>query len=96
MLPLLRNALIILAILTGLIFGYFNTGEVPVDYLLGQTDMPLVLALSIALLVGLSLGILVTLPSVLKQRSESTALKRRLQQAETEVKNLRNQPLHDA
>lgn len=96
MLPLLRNALILLAILTGLIFGYFNTSEVPVDYLLGQADMPLVLALSIALLVGLSLGILVTLPSVLRQRSESAALKRRLQQAETEVKNLRNQPLHDA
>lgn len=95
MVPLLRNAIILLAVLSGLVFGYFNTVDVPVDYLFGQQDMPLVLALSIALLVGLSLGIIISLPSIIRQRAEVTSMKRRLHQAESEVKNLRNLPLHD-
>lgn len=96
MLPLLRNALILLAILVGLVFGYFNTNPVSVDYLMGQASMPLVMALSISLVIGLCLGILISLPSLIRQRAETTSLRRKLQQAESEVKNLRNLPLHDA
>lgn len=95
MLPLLRNAIILMALLIGIVFGYFNTDEVPVDYLLGQQSMPLVLALSIALLTGLVLGILISLPYAIRHRTETTSVKRRLQQAESELKNLRNLPLHD-
>lgn len=95
MLPMLRNAFILLAILTGIVFGYFNTGSVVVDYLFGQQEMPLVLALCLALLTGLVLGILLCIPSAIRHRAESTGLKRRLQHAESEVKNLRNLPLHD-
>ncbi len=95
MMPMLRNAIILFAILIGLVFGYFNTSVVAVDYLLGQRDMPLVLALSIALIIGLSLGILICLPAAIRHRAEVTSIKRRLQQAESEVKNLRNLPLHD-
>ncbi len=95
MMPLLRNAIILMAILVGLVFGYFNTGTVTVDYLFGEQQMPLVLAMSIALLTGLSLGILVCLPSALRHHGEVTTIKRRLEQAESEVKNLRNLPLHD-
>lgn len=84
-----------MAILVGLVFGYFNTNVVKVDYLFGQQDMPLVLALSIALIVGISVGILICIPTTLKLRTETTTIKRNLQQAETEVKNLRNLPLHD-
>ncbi len=96
MLPLLRNAVILMALLIGLVFGYFNTAKVSVDYLLGQQEMPLVMALSIALLLGLALGILITMPSAIRHRAETTSIKRRLHQAESELKNLRNLPLHDA
>ena len=96
MLTILRNLLIILAALIGVVFAYFNTDRIQVDYLLGQQDMPLVLALSVVLLIGLALGILIGLPYTLRTRSNLASTRRRLQQAEVEIKNLRNQPLHDA
>lgn len=96
MLNIVRNALIIVAVLLGVVFAYFNTAKVGVDYLFGQIEMPLVLALSIALLIGLALGVLVSLPYTLRTRANLASTRRRLQHSETEIKNLRNQPLHDA
>ncbi|MGB1580172.1 MAG: LapA family protein [Nevskiales bacterium] len=96
MLTILRNVLLILAVLIGVVFAYFNTSSVQIDYLFGQLDMPLVLALALVLFVGLALGVLVGLPYTMRTRSRLASTRRRLQQAEVEVKNLRNQPLHDA
>lgn len=96
MLTILRNVLIILAALIGVVFAYFNTTRIQIDYLVGQQDMPLVLALALVLLVGLALGILIGLPYTLRTRSSLATTRRRLQQAEVEIKNLRSQPLHDA
>lgn len=93
---IVRNVLIILAALIGVVFAYFNTTSIQVDYLFGQQDMPLVLALALVLLLGLALGILIGLPYTLRTRSNLASTRRRLQQAEVEIKNLRNQPLHDA
>lgn len=96
MLQILRNALIITAALIGVVFAYFNTARVDLDYLFGQMSMPLVLALAITLVVGLALGLLISLPYAMRTRAELTATRRRLQLAETEIKNMRRQPLHDA
>ena len=96
MFHVLRNTLIILAALVGVVFAYFNTVQVNVDYLFGQMDMPLVLALAVVLLIGLALGVLIGLPYTLRIRGDLAATRRRLQHAETEIKNLRSQPLHDA
>lgn len=96
MLTIVRNVLIILAALLGVVFAYFNTSRVQIDYLFGQQDMPLVLALALALMLGLALGLLLGLPYTLRTRSSLATTRRRLQQAEVEIKNLRNQPLHDA
>ena len=96
MFHILRNVLIILAALIGVVFAYFNTAQVNVDYLFGAMDMPLVLALAVVLVVGLALGILIGLPYTLRTRGDLSSTRRRLQHAETEIKNLRNQPIHDA
>ena len=96
MLTILRNVLLILAVLLGVVFAYFNTSTVQIDYLFGQLDMPLVLALALILIVGLALGVLICLPYTLRTRSKLASTRRRLQQTEVELKNLRNQPLHDA
>lgn len=96
MLKIVRNALIIVAALLGVVFAYFNTARVNIDYLFGQLEMPLVLALAVAVLLGLGLGVLLSLPYTLRTRADLAATRRRLQHSETEIKNLRNQPLHDA
>lgn len=96
MFKIVRNVLIILAALIGVIFAYFNTAQVDIDYLFGQQEMPLVLALAAVLVVGLAIGVLLGLPYTLRTRGDLSLTRRRLQQAETEIKNLRNQPIHDA
>ena len=96
MFRILRNTFIILAAFIGVVFAYFNTQKVDIDYLFGQQDMPLVLALAAVLLLGLVIGILVALPYTLRIRGDLAATRRRLQHADTEIKNLRSQPIHDA
>ncbi len=96
MFKLLRTILILVAAFVGVVFAYFNTARVNIDFLFGEQEMPVVLALAGVLLVGLAIGVLLGLPYTMRTRSDLSVTRRRLQQAETEIKNLRNQPINDA
>lgn len=93
MLSSLRNLLLLLALLLGLVFGFFNLDPVRLNFLAGEVQWPLIAALGVSLLAGFLLGLASLLPSLLRMRTELALQRRRTAGAEAELKNLRNLPL---
>lgn len=89
-------ALLLLVVLTlGAALSYFNWDPVPFNYLAGETQVPLV-----ALLIGMFAGgvlaaLLLCAGRILALRAEILRLRRQLNGANSELKNLRNLPLKD-
>lgn len=96
MLRILRMALVLVALLVGMMFALFNAGQVTVDFLFGSLEIPLVALLIINLLLGLAVGMLIYLPRQLALRLELDRTRKKLAAAETEIRNLRNLPIQDA
>jgi len=80
----------------GLSFALLNAGLVKLDYYLGTTEMPLSLALTLALVVGAILGLAAATAVLIRHRREAARLRRRLGQMEKELSELRKLPLRDA
>lgn len=76
--------------------GYFNLTPVQFDYLFGRTDIRLVLLLLIVFALGVALTLLCCSIGLLGQHRELRRLRKQLNKAETELKNLRLLPLKDA
>ncbi len=85
--------ILLVIILLGLTFASLNAGQVDFNYYLSTRSISLSLLLVYALGAGLVLGILVTVPAILKVKKESFQLKKRLKQAESEISNLRTIPV---
>ncbi len=75
---IVRLALILLVVVAGLAFHVRNDQLVVVDFYLGNYEIPLSLALAIALLGGAVLGVLSGLPSWLKLKRAKSRLGRQL------------------
>ena len=75
---IVRIALILLVVVAGLAFHVRNDQLVVVDFYLGNYEIPLSLALAIALLGGAVLGVLSGLPSWLKLKRAKAKLGRQL------------------
>ncbi len=96
MLRILRVALVVVALLVGMMFALFNAGHVTVDYLFGSLDISLVALLMLDLLLGLALGALIYLPRQIALRLDLERTRKKLVAAENEIRNLRNLPIQDA
>ncbi len=96
MLRIIRIALIVVALLVGMMFALFNADSVTVDLLFDSFDIPLVALLMLDLLLGLALGALIYLPKQLALRLELDRTRKKLDTAQTEIRNLRNLPIQDA
>ncbi len=79
----------------GLVFSFYNAQNVRLDYVLGQMELPLSVALLGALAAGVLLGILACLGKILHLKQEILRLNRRNQLAEQEISNLRTLPIKD-
>jgi len=75
--------------LIALLFSYKNLQPVTVHLVLGTIQLPLALALTVELLVGVALGLAVQFAYVLRLRSACGRLQARLQAAESEIQSLR-------
>lgn len=80
----------------GAAFSYFNWTPVPLDYLTGQVELPLVMLLLGFFGAGIAFTLLLNVARVLGLRREIARLRRQLRENEAELKNLRNIPLKDA
>lgn len=84
---------LVLLFLLGLVFGALNLDTVTLNFHLGQIRLPVGIMVILAVLVGAVLGLLVCSGLVLKYRSESRSLQKRISLAEQELTNVRKIPV---
>ena len=93
---LIRNVFVFIALIAGAVLCWVNAQAVTVDYLLGEVEVSLIIVLIVTLLLGFALAYIAMLPRAMARRAELQRLKRRLHEADQEVRNLRNLPIQDA
>lgn len=96
MAALLRNLVIVLAILLGAAFSFYNLQSVTVDFLWARVDVPLVVVLVAAFVLGFVVALLVLTWKLTRLRGRLAQARRELKDARTEIRNLRSMPIHDA
>jgi putative membrane protein len=87
--------IIMLIMLLGAVFTVLNADPVKINYYLGHRELPLSLILTIALGLGVVLGVLAAMGRVLALKRELNSLKRRSQMVSEEVNNLHALPLKE-
>ncbi len=96
MLRLLRNLVVVLALVLGVAFGFFNYELVTVDVLWTTTRAPLVVLLAIAFVLGFAVTLIALLYKITRLRTQLSSSRRKLKDAQAEIRNLRSMPIHDA
>lgn len=96
MLRLIRNLIVVVALVLGVAFGFFNYDLVSIDLLWTTTEAPLVVLLAVAFVLGLLIAALVCVAKIARLRGQLSSARRRLKDAQAEISNLRSMPIHDA
>lgn len=96
MLRLLRNLIIVLALVLGVAFGFFNFQLVTIDFLWSDARVPLVIVLVLDFALGFGLALLILLGRIFGLRAMLARTRRQLKDAQGEIRNLRSMPIHDA
>ncbi len=92
----LKLFLILVVFLAGLAFHLRNDQFVQLDYYVDVINIPFSLWVVLTLGLGALLGILVSLPMILKLKRENTRLLKRVKISEKEINNLRTIPVKDS
>ncbi len=92
---ILSFLIISLVVVIGVGFAAINAELVQFNYYLGSIQIPLSLLIVLAIAIGASLGILVSLSFSLSQRRELARLRKKINLTEREVKNLREIPIRN-
>lgn len=92
---LIRNIIIVLALVLGVAFSFFNLQDVSVDLLWTTARAPLVVLLVIAFVLGFVIALLGLVYKLARLRARLSKSRRQLKQAEAEINNLRSMPIHD-
>lgn len=93
-----RYFLIIVAViicLLGVSFHLRNDHLVSLDYYLGSLEFYFSIFIIASIIIGLLLGILVTLPKLMLLKQESKRLQKQIDLKDKEVNNLRTLPIKD-
>lgn len=96
MLRIVRNIIIVVALVLGVTFAFFNAQPITVDFLFTQSLVPLIIVLLVDFLLGLGVAMLWLFARLLTLRSKLARARRELEETRTEVRNLRSMPIHDA
>ncbi|RLA10258.1 MAG: LapA family protein [Gammaproteobacteria bacterium] len=92
---ILVNLLLLAVFLVGVLFTSANTAPVDVDYYLGSRQMPLAVALLIALVIGVLLSSFAGIAVSLKYRAKLRQSDRQVKKLDKELENLRALPVRD-
>ncbi len=87
--------LLFVILLLGLAFHLKNNQLIELNYYLGSVELSLSLMIVIALGLGSVLGILASLPLVIKLKRQQMKLNKQVQNTEKEINNLRVLPVKD-
>ncbi len=85
--------ILLLVMILGVTFAYLNATPVVFNYYLGEKAIPLSLLLLFAFGIGLILGLLSMVISLIKQKSKNIRIQRQLKNVQQEVENLRSGPI---
>jgi putative membrane protein len=85
---LVYTVVFVVVFVIALLFSYKNLQPVTVHLVVGAIQLPLAVALTVELLVGVALGIAVCFTYLLRLKSECGRLQTRLQAAELEIQSL--------
>lgn len=77
----------------GAVLAYHNTDPVPLDYLAGRSERPLVVWLLLSFVLGCALTFLWAVIRSIRLSAEVRGLRQRLSRTEVELKTLRDLPL---
>jgi lipopolysaccharide assembly protein A len=89
-------AALVLFLVLGASIGYFNAQEVEFDYLAGTVKLPLIALVIGEFVVAVLLTLLICLGRMLGLKSEIRRLRRQVQNAEAELKSLRDLPIRES
>lgn len=93
MLRLIRALIVILAVVIGLAFGFFNFSPTQVDLLWTTTQAPLSIMLALAFLLGIVLTFLVCGWRLARLHRNLSKARRKLKNTEKELSNWRRTPV---
>ena len=85
----------IFVILLGLTFTALNSQKITLNYYLDTQTIYLPLLILVVLLIGVMLGVIAMLPSLIKNKQAARRLKFQVRRIEREVQNLRKIPIKD-
>lgn len=87
--------LIIIIVVLGATFAMLNSGNVTLNYYIGQQVLPLSMLLIVFFTAGCLLGLLVGLGMMCSTKIKNYRLQKQLKTAEKEIENLRAIPIQD-
>lgn len=96
MAALFRNLVIVFALILGIAFSFYNLQRVTIDLLWATMDVPLVVLLVSAFVLGFIVALLVLVWKLTRLRGRLSKSRRDLKDAQAEIRNLRSMPIHDA
>lgn len=96
MMPRIIKLILVFAILlSGLAFHLKNSQLIELDYYVGVLNMPLSWLVVTVLFIGSLLGVLASLPMIIKLKQQKLKLERQIKNSEKEINNLRVMPIKD-
>jgi len=93
---LIYTVLVLVIVLFGVIFAVLNAENVQFNYYFGSKEIPLSLAIVIAMFFGAILGVLASAKLIIRSRREVSRLRKASAMAEREIANLRAIPIKNA
>lgn len=87
--------IVFVILLSGLAFHLKNNQMIELNYYVGVLDMPLSWLVVIMLFIGAMLGVLASLPMIIKLKQQKFKLERQIKSSEKEINNLRVMPVKD-
>ena len=89
---IIYSILFIVVLVCGLLFFVKNNQLQAVDYIIGSVELPLSILLLTSLAIGAVLGIIATVPLILRLNHQKSRLEKQVKLSEKEINNLRTLP----
>ena len=89
---IIYSILFIVVLVCGLLFFVKNNQLQAVDYIIGSVELPLSILLLTSLAIGAVLGIIATVPLILRLNHQKSRLEKQVKLSEKEINNLRILP----
>lgn len=87
--------LVFIILLVGLAFHLKNNQLIELNYYVGAIELPVSLIVVLVLCLGAFLGVLASLPIIIKLKQQKHRLEKQIKNSEKEINNLRVMPVKD-